>query len=78
MGRWRSSSQPGRCDAAGFCFAPIDTCVEGVSMDARALSRRELLLAGGAAVAGVALLRLDRLVAAVPLEQGEEVLPWLD
>ena len=47
-------------------------------MDARGMSRRELLLAGSAAVAGAAFLRLDRLVEAVPLEQGEEVIAWLD
>ncbi len=29
-------------------------------------------------MAGAAFLRLDRLVEAVPLEQGEVVLPWLD
>ena len=43
-----------------------------------AISRRDLMMAGGAALAGVAFLRLERLVAAAPLQQGEVVLPWLD
>ena len=47
-------------------------------MDKRRVSRRDAMLAGGAVAAGLAFLRLDRLVAAVPLEQGEVVLPWLD
>src|SRR5690348_5415954 len=47
-------------------------------MDPRGLSRRELLLTGGTALASVAFLRLDRLVAAAPLEPGEELLIWLD
>jgi DMSO/TMAO reductase YedYZ molybdopterin-dependent catalytic subunit len=42
------------------------------------ISRRDAMLAGGAMVAGLAFLRLDRLVAAVPLEQGEVVVAWLD
>jgi DMSO/TMAO reductase YedYZ molybdopterin-dependent catalytic subunit len=36
------------------------------------------MAAGGAFAAGLVFLRLDRLVAAMPLEQGEVVLPWLD
>jgi DMSO/TMAO reductase YedYZ molybdopterin-dependent catalytic subunit len=36
------------------------------------------MLAGGATLAGLAFLRLDRLVAAVPLQQGEEIVRWLD
>jgi len=36
------------------------------------------MLAGGAAAAGIAFLRLDQLVAAMPLDQGEVVVPWLD
>jgi len=47
-------------------------------MDARGMSRRELLLAGSTALAGVAFLRLDRLVEAAPLQPGEELVPWLD
>ena len=47
-------------------------------MGGRGMSRRGLLRAGGTAVAGMALFRLDRLVQAVPLEQGEEVLWWAD
>ena len=42
------------------------------------ISRRDAMLAGGAMVAGLAFLRLDRLVAAAPLEQGEVVVTWLD
>jgi DMSO/TMAO reductase YedYZ molybdopterin-dependent catalytic subunit len=43
-----------------------------------AVSRRKAMLAGGAAAASLAFLRLDRLVAAMPLQQGEVVVPWLD
>jgi DMSO/TMAO reductase YedYZ molybdopterin-dependent catalytic subunit len=42
------------------------------------ISRRDAMLAGGGIVAGLAFLRLDRLVAAAPLEQGETVVAWLD
>ena len=37
-----------------------------------------MLLTGSTALAAVAFLRLDRLVAAAPLQPGEEVVPWLD
>src|SRR5437660_4071932 len=47
-------------------------------MDTRSVSRRELLLTGSTALAAVAFLRLDRLVAAAPLKPGEEALLWLD
>ncbi|HZO25200.1 MAG TPA: sulfite oxidase [Chloroflexota bacterium] len=47
-------------------------------MEARAISRRNLMLAGGATLAGLAFRRLDRLVAAAPLQPGEELVPWLD
>ena len=47
-------------------------------MKKRIVSRRDAMLAGGAFAAGIAFLRLERLVAAMPLEQGEVVLPWLD
>jgi DMSO/TMAO reductase YedYZ molybdopterin-dependent catalytic subunit len=47
-------------------------------MGKRVISRRNVMLAGGAVVAGVAFARLDRLVAAAPLQQGETVIPWLD
>jgi DMSO/TMAO reductase YedYZ molybdopterin-dependent catalytic subunit len=47
-------------------------------VDTQGLSRRELLLTGSTALAAVAFLRLDRLVAAAPLQPGEEVLTWLD
>jgi DMSO/TMAO reductase YedYZ molybdopterin-dependent catalytic subunit len=36
------------------------------------------MAASGAFAAGLMFLRLDRLVSAMPLEQGEVVLPWLD
>lgn len=41
------------------------------------LTRRELLIGGGATLATLALLN-SRLASAAPLRQGEEVLPWLD
>ena len=47
-------------------------------MDTRGISRRNALLTGSAALAALAFLRLERLVSAMPLEQGEMVLPWLD
>ena len=47
-------------------------------MDPRGRRRRRLLRAGGTGLAALAFLRLERLVAALPLEQGEVVLPWLD
>lgn len=46
-------------------------------MQGATLSRRELLAAGGATVAALALLN-HRFAAAAPLQQGDEVLPWLD
>jgi DMSO/TMAO reductase YedYZ molybdopterin-dependent catalytic subunit len=36
------------------------------------------MLRGSAALAGLAFLRLERLVAAAPLQPGEELVPWLD
>ena len=36
------------------------------------------MLQGSAALAGLAFLRLERLVAAAPLQPGEELVPWLD
>ena len=47
-------------------------------MDTRSISRRNALLTGSAALAALAFLRLDRLVAAAPLQPGEELVPWLD
>ena len=47
------------------------------SMEKHAISRRDAILTGAMA-AGLAFLRLERLVAAVPLEQGEVVVAWLD
>jgi len=47
-------------------------------MDARGISRRRALLTGSTALAALAFLRLERLVAAAPLQQGEVILPWLD
>ena len=47
-------------------------------MDARGISRRDMLLTGGTALAALAFLRLERLVSAAPLQPGEEVVPWLD
>src|SRR3712207_7027325 len=42
------------------------------------ISRREALLMGSTALASLAFLRLERLVAAAPLQPGEELVPWLD
>ena len=47
-------------------------------MGKHAISRRDAMFAGGAMVTGLAFLRLERLVEAVGLEQGEVVVPWLD
>ena len=47
-------------------------------MAKRAISRRDLMMTGGATLAGLAFLRLERLVAAAPLQPGEELIPWLD
>src|SRR5215208_7891012 len=47
-------------------------------MRKRAIPRRKAMLTGGAALAGLAFLRLERLVAAAPLQPGEELVPWLD
>ncbi len=47
-------------------------------MAKRVVSRRDVMRVGGALVAGVAFARLDRLVAAAPLQPGEELVPWLD
>jgi DMSO/TMAO reductase YedYZ molybdopterin-dependent catalytic subunit len=46
-------------------------------MQNRTLSRRELLVAGSATLATMALFN-SRFAAAAPLMQGDEVLPWLD
>lgn len=47
-------------------------------MRRQVITRRRAMMAGGAVMAGLAFVRLDRLVAAVPLQQGEELVPWLD
>ena len=47
-------------------------------MGNHAISRRDAMLAGSGMVAGLAFLRLERLVVAVGLEQGEAIVPWLD
>jgi DMSO/TMAO reductase YedYZ molybdopterin-dependent catalytic subunit len=47
-------------------------------MGNQTISRRDAMLAGGGMVAGLAFLRLERLVEAVGLEQGESIVPWLD
>ena len=46
-------------------------------MESRKISRRELLVAGGATIASMALLN-TRVALAMPLKQGGVVLPWLD
>jgi DMSO/TMAO reductase YedYZ molybdopterin-dependent catalytic subunit len=50
---------------------------EEIKMESRKISRRELLVAGGATIASVALLN-TRVARAMPLKQGGTVLPWLD
>jgi DMSO/TMAO reductase YedYZ molybdopterin-dependent catalytic subunit len=47
-------------------------------MYGRGLSRRELLLTGSTALAALTFLRLDRVAAAAPLQEGEELVSWLD
>ena len=47
-------------------------------MNRRGMSRRAMLVSGSTALAALTLFRLDRLAQALPLEQGEVVLPWLD
>jgi DMSO/TMAO reductase YedYZ molybdopterin-dependent catalytic subunit len=47
-------------------------------VEKRVVSRRDAMLAGGAFAASLAFLRLERLVAAAPLQQGEVDIPWLD
>ena len=42
-------------------------------MGKQPISRRDAMRTGGAMVAGLAFLRLERLVAGAPLEQGEVV-----
>jgi DMSO/TMAO reductase YedYZ molybdopterin-dependent catalytic subunit len=49
-----------------------------MSMDTRNISRRELLVRGSAAFAGLALLNSPLLAQAFPSRPGEEVMPWLD
>jgi DMSO/TMAO reductase YedYZ molybdopterin-dependent catalytic subunit len=47
-------------------------------MDARDFGRRELLLQGSQALAGLALLHSALLAQAFPSRPGEEVIPWVD
>jgi DMSO/TMAO reductase YedYZ molybdopterin-dependent catalytic subunit len=47
-------------------------------MEIRSLSRRDVLLQGSLAVAGLALLRMPGLAEAFSMQPGEDVLPWLD
>jgi DMSO/TMAO reductase YedYZ molybdopterin-dependent catalytic subunit len=47
-------------------------------MDTREISRRKLLWQGGAALAGLALVRSPWVAEAFPNRPGEEVIPWLD
>jgi DMSO/TMAO reductase YedYZ molybdopterin-dependent catalytic subunit len=47
-------------------------------MDAADLPRRDFMVKGGAAVAGLALIQAPWLAHAFPSRPGEEVLPWLD
>ena len=47
-------------------------------MDTRDVSRRDVLRYSGAAMAGLAFLRLPEVATAFPTRPGEEVVPWLD
>src|SRR6266851_9908635 len=47
-------------------------------MTTRSLFRRDVLLQGSLAVAGLALLRTPGLAEAFSIQPGEDVLPWLD
>jgi len=47
-------------------------------MDTTNVPRRDFLLQGSAAIAGLALSQLPSLAAAFPVRAGEEVIPWLD
>jgi DMSO/TMAO reductase YedYZ molybdopterin-dependent catalytic subunit len=47
-------------------------------MDSRDISRRELLIQGSAALAGLMMLRSPLLAQAFPSRPGEEVIPWTD
>jgi DMSO/TMAO reductase YedYZ molybdopterin-dependent catalytic subunit len=47
-------------------------------MDTREVSRRAMLVGGGAALAALAFLRLPEVARAFPTRSGEEVVPWLD
>lgn len=47
-------------------------------MDTRDIARRELLLQGSVALAGLALLHSPLLAQAFPSRPGEEVIPWVD
>jgi DMSO/TMAO reductase YedYZ molybdopterin-dependent catalytic subunit len=47
-------------------------------MGKQPISRRDAMRTGGAMVAGLAFLRLERLVGGAPLEQGEVVVAWID
>jgi DMSO/TMAO reductase YedYZ molybdopterin-dependent catalytic subunit len=48
------------------------------SMSTREISHRELLIQGGAAMAGMAFLSSPLLSQTFPSRTGEEVVPWLD
>jgi hypothetical protein len=62
------------CSMIGsVALGPIDACREERPkedpMDARGISRRDVLLTGGSALAALAFLRLERLVSAAPLRR---------
>src|SRR5205814_8293961 len=48
------------------------------AMKTRSISRRDVLLQGSLAVAGLALLRMPGLAEAFSVQRGEVVLRWLD
>src|SRR5437868_13222407 len=56
----------------------MSTSMWSKAMKTRPISRRDVLLQGSLAVAGLALLRLPGLAEAFSIQPGENVLPWLD
>src|SRR5688572_5190146 len=71
------ASPAGVAPAAG---CTVRRCVTGRRqvVDTRDVSRRDLLRHGGAAMVGLAFLRLPEVALAFQAQPGEEVVPWLD
>src|SRR5437868_994912 len=56
----------------------MSTSMWSKAMKTRPISRRDVLLQGSLAAAGLALLRMPGLAEAFSIQPGEDVLPWLD